>query len=101
MELPSGYKHYDRKQYVARLNKAIYGLKQAMAVWFLTFSVAIQSFEYYPMKFNVIISFILIIDINESKLCKSKICILRLNCKSTKISPDYLKISKVNKSQIF
>ena len=50
MELPPGYKHYDRKKYVARLHKAIYGLKQAMTVWFLTFSVAIRSFGYFPMK---------------------------------------------------
>ena len=49
MRLPPGYRDDLKGTHVARLLKAIYGLKQAMQVWVATFSDAVQQFGYRPM----------------------------------------------------
>ena len=49
MRLPPGYRDDLKGTHVARLLKAIYGLKQAMQVWTAIFSEAVQEFGYRPM----------------------------------------------------
>ena len=49
MDLPPGY-HRQGENIVCRLNKYLYGLKQASRTWFSTFSHVIKSVGFQPSK---------------------------------------------------